>query len=38
MDVGVVAEKALLGGVVEVGAVVDAGDLGRRAAEDLGAP
>jgi hypothetical protein len=38
VDVGVVGEEALLRGVVEVGAVVDGGDLGRGAAEDLGLP
>lgn len=38
MDVGVVAQQALLGGVVEVRPVVDAGHLGGRAAEHLGPP
>ena len=38
VDVGVVGEEALLGGVVEVGAVVDGGLAGRGAAEDLGPP
>lgn len=38
MDVGVVCEEAFLGGVEEVGAVVYAGLLGGRAAEDFGAP
>jgi hypothetical protein len=38
VDVGVVAQQALLRGVVEVGAVVDAGHLGRGAAEHLRAP
>lgn len=38
MDVGVVLQQALLGSVVEVGAVVDASDLGRRATKDLGPP
>lgn len=38
VDVGVVGKQALHGGVVEVGAVVDAGYLGGGAAEDLGAP
>lgn len=38
MDVGVVPEETLLGGVVEVGAVVDAGDLGGGTAKDLGLP
>ncbi len=38
VDVGVVAQQALLGRVVEVRPVVDAGDLRGRAAEDLGAP
>lgn len=38
VDVGVVAEKTLLGGVVEVSTVVDGRLLGRRTTEDLGAP
>jgi len=38
VDVGVVCEEAFLGGVEEVGAVVYAGLLGGRAAEDFGAP
>lgn len=38
MDVGVVGEQALHGGVVEVRAVVDGGDGGRGAAEDFGLP
>ena len=38
MDVGVVLEETLHGGVVEVRAMVDAGDLGGRTAEDLGLP
>lgn len=38
MDVGVVLEQALHGGVVEVGAVVDASDLGGGTAKDLGLP
>lgn len=38
MDVGVVGEQAFLGGVEEVGAVVDAGLFAGRAAEDFGAP
>lgn len=38
VDVRVVLQQALLGGVVEVGAVVDAGDLRRRATKDLGPP
>lgn len=38
VDVGVVGEEPFLRGVVEVGAVVDSGDLGRGAAEDLGLP
>jgi hypothetical protein len=38
MDVAIVAKKALLGGVVEVGAVVDGCDFRRGTAEDLGAP
>lgn len=38
VDVGVVAEQTLLGSMVEVGAVVDRGDLGGRAAKDLGLP
>lgn len=38
VDVGVVAKETLHCGVVEVGAVVDAGDLGWGAAKDLGTP
>lgn len=38
VDVGVIFEQALLSGMVEVGAVVDAGDLGGGATEDFGAP
>lgn len=38
MDVGVVGEEALLGGVEEVGAVVDAGLFAGGAAEDFGTP
>jgi len=38
VDVRVVPEQALLRGVVEVRPVVDAGHLGRRAAEHLGTP
>ena len=38
VDVGVVAQQALLSGMVEVRSVVDAGHLGGRATEDLGAP
>jgi hypothetical protein len=38
VDVGVVGQQPLLGRVVEVRPVVDAGDLGRRAAEYLGSP
>ena len=38
VDVGVVAHEAFLCGVVEVGAVVDAGLFGGGAAEDFGSP
>ncbi len=38
VDVAVVGEEAFLAGVVEVGAVVDAGLLGGRAAEDFRLP
>lgn len=38
VDVGVIAHKTLLCGVVEVGTVVDGGDLGGGTTEDLGAP
>ena len=38
MDVAVVAQEAFLRGVVEVGSVVDGGDVGRGSAEDLGFP
>ena len=38
MDVGVVAEQAFVGGVVEVGAVVDGGLEGGRATEHFGLP
>ena len=38
VDVGVVAQQALLRGMVEVRAVVDAGHLGGGSTEDLGAP
>lgn len=38
VDVGVVGEQTFHGGVVEVGAVVDAGDVGGRTTKDLGFP
>lgn len=38
VDVGIVAEQAFHRCVVEVGAVIDAGDLGRRATKNLGTP
>lgn len=38
VDVGVVAEETLLGGVIKVRAVVDAGDLGGRTSKDFGTP
>lgn len=38
VDVGVVPQQALHGGVVEVGAVVDGGNLAGRTAEDFGFP
>lgn len=38
VDVGVVAQQTLLSGMIEVGAVVDAGNFRRRTAKDLGAP
>lgn len=38
VNVGVVLEQTLLGGMVEIRAVVDARNLGGRAAKDLGAP
>lgn len=38
MDIGIIGQQALLRGMVEVRAVVDAGDLAGRAAEDLWLP
>jgi len=38
VDVGVVLQEAFLGGVVEVGAMVDGGDFTGRTAKDLGLP
>lgn len=38
VDVGVVGQETLLGGVVEVGAVVDGGHVGGGATKDLGLP
>lgn len=38
VDVGVVGEQAFHGGVVKVGAVVDAGDVGGRTTKDLWFP
>lgn len=38
VDVGVILQQTLLRSMVEVGAVVNASDLGRRAAKNLGSP